>query len=76
MTRRQQIMNLTADLRARYADKQAELRAVEAEISECGNRASARVVRLGDRAWDLRAILAMIDCQIEARVDAFIAVNG
>ena len=73
MTRREQIMELTADLRARYKSVKQELAQIENELDGYRNRCAVGAVRLGDRAWDLRAVLSMIDRQIEARVDAFFA---
>jgi hypothetical protein len=72
MTRREQILELTADLRKAFAEKQDELRAVQAEMNE-KYIGYARLVRLSEREWDLKAILEMIDRQMNARIEGFIS---
>jgi len=69
--RREEILALTADLRAKLATYRDELAAIQQEIDAgCSH---FRLVRLSDRSWDVRAIMDMVNRQIEARVDDFIA---
>lgn len=69
MTRREQMLKLTADLRKAYTEKQNELRTVRAELNE-EKISYARKVRLSDREWDLTAILLMLERQMNARIEA------
>lgn len=71
-TRRQVILDLTADLRAELGAIKAEIAKIDAEMGAIRNP-TVRLVRLSDRRWDLSARFEMINRQIERRVDAFIA---
>jgi hypothetical protein len=69
-TRRQAILDLTADLRAELGTINAEIAKIDAEMDTIRNP-TVRLVRLSDRRWDLSARFEMINRQIERRVDAF-----
>lgn len=71
MTRREIILNLTAELRQVLRAAQIELEAVKVEIEDAGT-SHWRRVRLSDRAFDLRAKIETVSRMIDAKVDAFI----
>ena len=71
MTRREIILNLTAELRQALRAAQIELEAAKAEIEDAGT-SHWRRVRLSDRSFDLRAKIETLSRMIDAKVDAFI----
>lgn len=70
MTRREFIMNATADLRAQFAEAQKALRDIEAELNADENMTYARLVRLSDRCWDASARMHMVARKLDAACSA------
>ena len=72
ITRREQMLNLTADIRAEMSVIRRELAKIDAEMDNIRNP-TVRLVRLSDRRWDLTARFNMLCRQMDARVNAFAA---